>query len=103
MAHTFACLRIADPIAGIVARRATGAGGLTLGRAGCAPAGRRTKFHEGIVSSLPFDQHCLVALNFLYSSLADLATFTVSFYLLGNLALACLVYCNDHTSMEKGP
>jgi hypothetical protein len=23
--------------------------------------------------------------------------------LLGNLALACLVYCNDHTSMEKAP
>ena len=33
----------------------------------------------------------------------DLAPFTVSFYLLGNLALACLAYCNDHTSMEKAP
>ena len=65
MAHTFACLRIADHISEIVARLATGSGGLTLGRAGFAPAGRQTKFHEGIVSSLPFDQHCLVALNFL--------------------------------------
>jgi hypothetical protein len=29
----------------------TGSGGLTLGRAGFAPAGRQTKFHEGIASS----------------------------------------------------
>src|SRR5215211_5766586 len=34
MAHTFARLRIADHISGIVARLATGSGGLTLGRAG---------------------------------------------------------------------
>jgi len=40
MAHTFARLRIADHIAGIVARLATGSGGLTRGRAGFAPAGR---------------------------------------------------------------
>ena len=33
----------------------------------------------------------------------DLAPFTVSFYFLGNLALACLAYCNDHASMEKAP
>ena len=65
MAHTFACLRIAEAIADPVARLATGSGGLTLGRTGFAPAGRQTKFHEGIVSSPPFDQHCLVALNFL--------------------------------------
>ena len=51
MARTFACLRIADAISGTVARLATGSGGLTLGRAGFAPAGRRTKFHEGIISS----------------------------------------------------
>jgi hypothetical protein len=69
MAHTFACLRIAGVISGTGARLATGSGGLTLGRAGFAPAGRRTKFHEGLVSSLPFDQHCLVALIFLYSLL----------------------------------
>src|SRR5262249_8332397 len=67
MARTFACLRIAEAIAGPVARLTTGSGGLTLGRTGFAPAGRQTKFHEGIVSSLPFDQHCLVALHFLYS------------------------------------
>jgi hypothetical protein len=28
-------------------------GGLTLGRAGFAPAGRHTKFHEGIATSNP--------------------------------------------------
>ena len=65
MAHTFACLRIAGVISGTVARLATGSSGFTLRRAGFAPAGRLTKFREGIVSSLPFDQHCLVALNFL--------------------------------------
>jgi hypothetical protein len=32
-----------------------------------APAGRQTKFPEGIASSFPFDLHCLVALMFLYS------------------------------------
>ena len=57
MAHTFACLRIAEAISGTGARLATGSGGLTLGRAGFAPAGRQTKFHEGIFSSFPFDQH----------------------------------------------
>jgi hypothetical protein len=65
MAHTFAYLRIADPISGVGARLATGSGGLTLGRAGFAPAGRQTKFHDVIASSLPFDPHCLVALFFL--------------------------------------
>ena len=39
-ARTFACLRIAHPISGIGARLATGSGGLTLNRAGFAPAGR---------------------------------------------------------------
>src|SRR5947209_4651478 len=34
--------------------------GLGFGRAGFAPAGRRTEFHEGIASLLP-DQHCLAA------------------------------------------
>ena len=66
MARTFACLRIAEAISGTGARLATGPGGLTLGRAGFAPAGRRTTFHEGIVSSIPIDLHCLVALIFLY-------------------------------------
>ena len=51
MAHTFACLRIAEAIADPVARRATGAGGLTLRRAGFAPAGRHTKFHGVITAS----------------------------------------------------
>jgi hypothetical protein len=68
MAHMFARLRIADHISGIVARLTTGSGGLTLGRAGFAPAGRQTKFHEVIASSFPFDPHCLVALFFLFAS-----------------------------------
>ena len=53
MAHTLACLRIAEAIAGTVARLAPGLGGLPLGRTGFAPAGRRTKFHEGIATSNP--------------------------------------------------
>src|SRR5262245_28487172 len=68
MAHMFARLRIADHISGIVARLTTGSGGLTLSRAGFAPTGRQTKFHEVIASSFPFDPHCLVALIFLYSA-----------------------------------
>jgi len=47
-AHTLACLRIAAPVAGYAARLATGLDGLTPGRAGFAPAGRRTGFHEVI-------------------------------------------------------
>ena len=53
MAHTFACLRIADHISGIVARLATGSGGLTLSRVGFAPAGRHTKFHGVIILQFP--------------------------------------------------
>src|SRR5262249_8506114 len=53
MARTCAYLRIAEAISGPVARLATGPGGLTLGRAGFAPAGRCTKFHEGITTSNP--------------------------------------------------
>ena len=51
MAHTFACLRFAEAISDAVARLATGSGGLTLGRAGFAPAGRHTKFHGVITAS----------------------------------------------------
>jgi len=51
MAHTLAYLRFAGPISETVARLATGLGGLTLSQAGFAPAGRRTKFHEGIATS----------------------------------------------------
>ncbi len=40
-AHTLARLRFAGPVAETVARLATGSGGLTPGRAGFAPAGRR--------------------------------------------------------------
>ena len=53
MAHTLACLRFADPVTETVARLTTGSGGLTPGRAGFAPAGRQTKFHEVIASSNP--------------------------------------------------
>jgi len=51
MARTLVRLRFADPVTEAVARLTTGAGGLTLRRTGFAPAGRRTQFHEGIVTS----------------------------------------------------
>ncbi len=51
MAHTFACLRFAERVSKNGARLATGSGGLTLGRAGFAPAGRCTKFHGGIAAA----------------------------------------------------
>lgn len=50
-ARTFVCLRIPGRVSTPGARLATGSGGLTLGRAGFAPAGRHTKVHEGIASS----------------------------------------------------
>ena len=50
-AHALACLRFAGAVTATVARLATGSGGLTLGRAGFTPAGRRTKFHGDIASS----------------------------------------------------
>jgi len=40
-AHTLVCLRFAGPVTETVARLTTGSGGLTLGRTGFAPAGRR--------------------------------------------------------------
>ena len=52
-AHTLACLRFAGLVTETVARLATGSGGLTLGRAGFAPAGRQTKFHGVIAASIP--------------------------------------------------
>jgi len=52
-AHTLACLRFAGLVAGAGARLATGSGGLTPGRTGFAPAGRQTKFHGVIASSIP--------------------------------------------------
>jgi hypothetical protein len=79
MAHTFACLRIAEAISDAGARLATGSGGLTLGRAGFAPAGRYTKFHEVIASSLPFDRHCLVAL-ILLDRIFENATFNTALH-----------------------
>ncbi len=62
-AHTLARLRFADLVTETVARLTTGSGGLTPGRAGFAPAGRRTKFH-GVIASppIPIDQQSLVAL-----------------------------------------
>ena len=67
-AHTLACLRFAGLVTETVARLATGSGGLTLGRAGFAPAGQRTKFHGVIaIPPIPIDQQGLVALNHLSS------------------------------------
>ena len=48
-----ACLRFADAVTDIVARLATVVGELTLRRTGFAPAGRLTKFHGLIASSIP--------------------------------------------------
>ena len=50
------------PFLGSAARLLPAQAGSPLGRAGFAPAGRPTKFHEVIASSFPFDPHCLVAL-----------------------------------------
>ena len=67
-AHTFACLRFADRVTEIVARLATGSGGLTPDRAGFAPAGQQTKFHGDIaIPPIPIDLQSLVALKFLFS------------------------------------
>jgi len=52
-AHALACLRINAPVAGIAARLATGPGGLTPDRAGFAPAGQQTGFHEVSASLIP--------------------------------------------------
>jgi hypothetical protein len=50
-AHTLACLRIAGRVAVSVARLAPGWGDYPLRRAGFAPAGRLTEFHEFIAFS----------------------------------------------------
>ena len=55
-AHTLAHLRIAARVTAYAARLATGLGGLTPDRAGFAPAGRLTEFHEVIASSILPDQ-----------------------------------------------
>ena len=52
-AHALACLRFAGLVAETVARLATDPGGLTPGRAGFAPAGRQTRFHEVNAYSIP--------------------------------------------------
>ena len=70
-AHTLACLRFADPVAETVARLTTGSGGLTPGRAGFAPAGRRIEVSWSHRSPpIPIDQQGLVALNALPASAA---------------------------------
>ena len=55
-AHTLAYLRIAAPVTEYAARLATDLGGLTPDRAGFAPAGRQTRFHDFIASSILPDQ-----------------------------------------------
>ena len=52
-AHALARLRFAGRVTAPVARLATGSGGLTPGQAGVAPAYRRTRFLELIVSVDP--------------------------------------------------
>ncbi len=74
-ARTLAYLRFASLVAETVARLATGSGGLTLRRAGFAPAGQKTKFH-GVIAypPIPIDQQSLVALNCLSSETYPLST-----------------------------
>jgi hypothetical protein len=61
-ARTFARLRIGDvSFAHVAARLRYRPAGLGFGRAGFAPAGRLTVFHEVIVTSFPTDQPFLVA------------------------------------------
>ena len=52
-ARVLAYLRVAHAVAVVVARRAIDAGGLALRRAGIAPAGQCTNFHEAIAASMP--------------------------------------------------
>ena len=52
-AHGPACLRFAGVVTFTVARLASGVSGLTLHRAGFAPAGQHTRFLEAIASSDP--------------------------------------------------
>ena len=51
LAHPCACRRIAALVAKHGARRATGSGGLPLGRRGCAPNGRCPTFPGGIAAA----------------------------------------------------
>ncbi len=68
-ARMLAYLRFASLVTETVARLATRSGGLTLRRAGFAPAGQKTKF-LGVIAypPIPIDQQSLVALNFLFSA-----------------------------------
>ncbi len=71
-AHTLARLRFADLVTETVARLTTGSGGLTPGRAGFAPAGRRIEVSwSHRVPPIPIDQQSLVALFFLCSHVRD--------------------------------
>ena len=62
-AHTLAHLRFADLVTETVARLATGSGGLALGRAGFAPAGRRIEISwSDRIPPIPIAQQRLVAM-----------------------------------------
>ena len=64
--HTLACLRFAGLVTETVARRTTGSGGLTPGRAGFAPAERRIEISwSHRTPPIPVDQQGLVALKLL--------------------------------------
>ncbi len=45
-AHSLAYLRIGDCVTAVAARLTTGVGGLAPHRAGLAPTGRHTRFHD---------------------------------------------------------
>ena len=67
MAHTFACLRIADGLSATVARLATGRAGSPLAGQDSHLLDDTQSFMKALHPPVPIDPHCLVALIFLYS------------------------------------
>jgi hypothetical protein len=68
MAHTFACLRIADGLSATVARLATGRAGSPLAGQDSHLLDDTQSFMKALHPPVPIDPHCLVALIFLYPS-----------------------------------
>ena len=66
MAHTFACLRIADGLSATVARLATGRAGSPLAGQDSHLLDDTQRFMQAWHPPVPIDPHCLVALIFLY-------------------------------------
>src|SRR6266481_493396 len=67
MAHTFACLRIAEAISGTGARLAPAWAGSPLAGPGLHLLDDTQSFMESLPPPIPFDPQGLAALHFLYS------------------------------------